>query len=171
MPDRGEERTAERLDRMIGDLLAGRHLKATPSDAHDRHEVRLAARLAGTRDGYPRMSPPFRRRLTKMLEKGEAPSWLNRRAALVAGLSLTVGAVGGALAQQLGGLLGEERASHGGSGQPSGGAAATRGMIEPTAETARWVDTGITFAELADGLPRRVNAGAIGVVVIRRADQ
>ena len=36
-----------------------------------------------------------------VLEKGQAPSWLNRRAALVAGLGLAVGAMGGAVAEEV----------------------------------------------------------------------
>ena len=94
MAEPNEERTAERIDKLVGDVLAGRHLKATPGDAADREAIQVATRLAGVRDGYPRMSPAFRRRLAAMLESGERPGWLNRRAALVAGLGLAAGAVG-----------------------------------------------------------------------------
>ena len=95
MPDRNEDRAAERLDRLIADLLAGRHLKATPSDAADREAIWAAARLAGAREGYPRMSQAFRRRLAAVLEKGEEPPWLSRRAALVAVLAAATGALTG----------------------------------------------------------------------------
>src|SRR5215471_6731824 len=101
MTEPHEERTAERIDRLVGDVLAGRHLKATPSDASDHGAIQLAARLAGSREGYPRMSPAFRRRLTRLLQKGEAPHWINRRSALVAGLGLAAGAVGGALVSEM----------------------------------------------------------------------
>src|SRR5260370_7729551 len=80
------------MDRLVPGGLAGRYLKATPSDAPDREAIRIAASLAGIRDGYPRMSPAFRRRLAGMLEKGEAPPWLNPRAAPAAGPGPAAGA-------------------------------------------------------------------------------
>ena len=94
MTEPHEEKRAARIDRIVGDVLAGRHLKATPSDATDHEAIRVAAALAGSREGYPRMSPAFRRRLTQMLQKGEAPAWISRRSALVEGLGLAAGAVG-----------------------------------------------------------------------------
>ncbi|PZR84857.1 MAG: hypothetical protein DLM67_27065, partial [Candidatus Nephthysia bennettiae] len=63
MSEQDEEREAERLDSLVSELLAGRHLKATHSDAAERDVIRMAARLAGARDGYPRMSSAFRRRM------------------------------------------------------------------------------------------------------------
>ena len=157
MTEPHEDRTAERIDRLVGDVLAGRHLKATPSDASDHGAIRLAARLAGSREGYPRMSPAFRRRLTRLLQKGEAPAWVSRRSALVAGLGLAAGAVGGALAAELGGLFAPARR--------------VRGRMEPRPELGRWVDTGLTLADLEDGVPRRVTAGAIGAFVVRHGEQ
>jgi len=161
MPEQREERNAERLDRIVSDVLAGRHLKATPSDASDHEAIRLAARLAGSRDGYPRMSPAFRRRLTRLLHKGEAAEWINRRSALVAGLGLAAGAVGGALATELAGLLPgrAERSSP------------ERARMEPRPGLGRWVDTGLTLADLEDGVPQRVTAGAIGAFVVRHGEQ
>src|SRR5215472_17205492 len=105
MAERDERKAAERLDRIVAEVLAGHHLKATPSDAADREAIQVAARLAGVRDGYPRMSSAFRRRLGGLLEGGEAPSWMNRRAALAAGLGLAAGAVGGAVAAPLSGRI------------------------------------------------------------------
>src|SRR5262249_60571101 len=96
MTEPHEEKRAARIDRIVGDVMAGRHLKATPSDAADQEAIRVAAALAGSREGYPRMSPAFRRRLTQMLQKGEAPPWINRRSALVAGPRLSRGGRGGA---------------------------------------------------------------------------
>lgn len=157
MTEPHEERNADRIDRIVGDVLAGRHLKATPSDASDHQAIQLAARLAGSRDGYPRMSPAFRRRLTRLLQKGEAPAWVNRRSALVAGLGLAAGAVGGALATELGGFFAPARP--------------VRGRMEPRPELGRWVDTGLTLADLEDGVPRRVTAGAIGAFLVRRGEQ
>jgi len=157
MTEPHEERTAERIDGIVGDVLAGRNLKATPSDASDHQAIRLAARLAGSREGYPRMSPAFRRRLTRLLQKGEAPAWVNRRSALVAGLGLAAGAIGGALAAELGGLFAPARPR--------------RGRMEPRPELGRWVDTGLTLADLEDGVPRRVTAGAIGAFLVRHGEQ
>ena len=82
MPEHDEEHAAERLDRLVSDLLAGKHLKATPSDAEEQEAIRAAAQLAGSREGYPRMSSSFRGRLRGLLEKGEPAPWMNRRAAL-----------------------------------------------------------------------------------------
>src|SRR6266700_4084186 len=104
MTEPHEEWRAERVDRLVSDVLGGRHVKATPSDAADRDAIQVAAQLAGIRDGYPRMSPAFRRRLGGMLEKGEAPSWMNRRAALAGGLGLAAGALGSALVARLDGM-------------------------------------------------------------------
>lgn len=162
MTEPREERNAERIDRIVGDVLAGRHLKATPSDASDHDTIQMAARLAGSRDGYPRMSPAFRRRLTRLLQKGEAPEWINRRSALAAGLGLAAGAVGGALATELAALLHPARPER---GTPE------RGRMEPRAPLGRWVDTGLTLADLDDGIPRRVTAGAIGAFLVRHGEQ
>ena len=172
MTEPREERNAERIDRIVGDVLAGRHLKVTPSDASDHDAIQMAARLAGSRDGYPRMSPAFRRRLTRLLQKGEVPDWINRRSALLAGLGLAAGAVGGALATELAGLFtpgsrepsGPERSGPG-RGSPE------RGRMEPRAPLGRWVDTGLTLADLDDGVPRRVTAGAIGAFLVRHGEQ
>lgn len=161
MSEAQEERNAERIDRIASDVIAGRHLKATPSDAADHDAIRMAARLAGSREGYPRMSPAFRRRLAGMLDKGEAPSWINRRTALVAGLGLAAGAVGGAI----GGALGGEIARRASATRPP------RGRIEPRPGLGRWVDTGLMLADLEEGIPRRITAGAIGAFLVRRGDQ
>jgi nitrite reductase/ring-hydroxylating ferredoxin subunit len=160
MSEAQEERHAERIDRIVSDVVAGRHLKATPSDAADYDAIRMAARLAGSREGYPRMSPAFRRRLAGMLAKGEAPSWINRRSALVAGLGLAAGAVGGAI----GGAIGSEIARMASASRPA------RGRMEPRSGLGRWVDTGLVLADLEEGIPRRVTAGAIGAFLVRRGD-
>src|SRR5690349_16020672 len=105
MAERDEERNAERIDRIVGEVLAGRRLKAMPSDAAERDAILVAARLAGARDGYPRMTSAFRRRLGRVLEDGKAPGWLNRRAALAAGLGIAAGAVGGVVGVPVAGRL------------------------------------------------------------------
>ena len=173
MPERDERKAAERLDRLVGDVLSGRHLKANPSDAAEREAIQVAARLAGVRDGYPRMSPAFRRRLGGLLERGEAPGWMNRRAALAAGLGLAAGAVGGAVAGPLSGQL-EGLAAH--RPQPAATpnaplpSAPKRQTIDPRPEVAHWWDTGLHIANLADGIPHRVTAGAIGAYLVRHGD-
>ena len=168
MPEQRDERTAKRVDRIVADVLAGRHLKATPSDASDREAIQVAAGLAGIREGYPRMSPVFRRRLARLLEKEESPTWINRRSALVAGVSLAAGAVGGAMAQQLGGLGAAHRPAPSPTSDARTGQAPSRSIIEPRAELGRWVDTGLSLTDLIEGVPRRVSAGAIGAFVVRR---
>jgi nitrite reductase/ring-hydroxylating ferredoxin subunit len=175
MAERDERRAAERLDRLVGDVLCGRHLKATPSDAADREAIQVATRLAGVRDGYPRMSSAFRRRLTRLLENGEAPGWMNRRAALAAGLGLAAGAVGGAVAGPLGGrlegLVAATRPAPAATPSAQARPAPSRAVIEPRAELGRWWNTGIRLADLADGVPHRVSAGAIGAFLVRQGDQ
>jgi Rieske Fe-S protein len=179
MPERDERKAAERLDRLVGDVLAGRHLKATPADAADREAIQVAARLAGVRDGYPRMSSAFRRRLGGLLERGEAPGWMNRRAALAAGLGLAAGAaagaVGGAVAGPLSGRLeGLATAAHHPVPEATPAQAplpvAQRATIDPRPEVAHWWDTGLKLTNLAEGIPHRVTAGAIGAFLVRRGD-
>jgi cytochrome b6-f complex iron-sulfur subunit len=174
MRESNEQRAADRMDRLVSDGLAGRHLKATPSDASDREAIRIAASLAGIRDGYPRMSPAFRRRLAGMLEKGEAPPWLNRRAALAAGLGLAAGAAGGAVAGPLTGMVAAHRTPSASMPAPTPSPqprqAPSRGIIEPQAELAQWWNTGIVFANMAEGVPHRVTAGAVGAFVVRKGN-
>src|SRR5690348_10222117 len=152
MGERDERRAAERLDRIVADVLAGRHLKATPSDAADREAIQVAARLAGVRDGYPRMSSAFRRRLGGLLERDEKPAVLNRRAALAAGFGLAAGAVGSAVVVgNLGGRLDGIAAATRPTSTPLPRPTPTRPTIQPPSELARWWDTGLHVKDLADG--------------------
>jgi nitrite reductase/ring-hydroxylating ferredoxin subunit len=174
MPEHDEEqRAAERLDRLVSDLLAGKHLKATPSDAEEREAIRAAAQIAGSREGHPRMSSAFRGRLRGLLEKGEPTHWMNRRAALVGGLGLTAGAVAGVLGGQLGQVLQPARQQEveqtGEAVTPS--PPSPRSVIEPRPEVGRWIDTGILFAEMVEGAPRRVTAGSVGAFVFRKGEE
>lgn len=148
--------------------LRAERLNVTPSDAADREAILMAARLAGSRESYPRMSPAFRKRLVRQLEKGEPPPRICRRSALAAGLGLAAGAVGGTLGVPLLGLLAPSRPPPVATTQPSARADASRGSIEPRSELARWVDTGLNITELAEGIPRRVSAGAVSAFVVRR---
>ncbi len=185
MPDREERRTAERIDRIVGGVLSGRHLKATPSDAADRDAIQVGARLAGVRDGYPRMSSAFRRRLALLLETGEAPRWMSRRAALAAGLGLAAGAVGGVAAAPMAGrlegmmaaALPDPAATPAARARPAQARPAqarpapSRAVIEPRAELGRWVNSGLRVSDLIEGIPYRVTAGAIGAFIVRRGGQ
>jgi nitrite reductase/ring-hydroxylating ferredoxin subunit len=170
MPESNERRAADRLDKLVSDALAGRHLKATHADAADREAIRVAARLAGVRDGYPRMSPACRRRLAGMLQSGEAPGWLNRRAAIAAGFGLAAGAVGGAVAGPLGGMVAARRPAPAATPNQQTGQSASRGIIEPRPELARWWNTGIVLADMAEGVPHRVTAGAVGAFIVRHGN-
>src|SRR5213592_1649105 len=136
------ERPESRVDRIVSGLLRGRRLKLRGGDAEEKEAVVMAARLAAARQGPQRMSPAFRKRLVKQLEAATPPeSWMTRRAALVAGLGVVAGAVGG-------GLLG--RALEGSGSQPP----ATAGhVVRPT--NGRWVDVG-SVADFVPGEARMV---------------
>jgi nitrite reductase/ring-hydroxylating ferredoxin subunit len=149
------ERPEDRVDRIVGALLRGRRLKLRGGDAEEKEAIVMAARLVAARRGQQRMSPAFRQRLVKELGAGPQESWMTRRAALVAGLGVVAGAVGG-------GLLG--RSLDGGGSQPS----ATGGkVVQPT--NGRWIDVG-ALADFAPGQARMVKAGAVGAFVTRNGD-
>jgi nitrite reductase/ring-hydroxylating ferredoxin subunit len=175
MSEQDEDRAAERLDRLVSELLGGRHLRATPSDAADRDAIRMAARLAGSRDGYPRMSSAFRRRMARLLDKGEPAPWLSRRAALVGGLGVAAGALGTAVFERLDrprpGTGLPQPAQHSTATPAAETVPASRGFIDPKAEVARWLDTGILFSDMVEGQPRRVTAGSVGAFIFRKGEQ
>lgn len=135
----------------------------------------MASRLSAIRNPRPRMSASFRRRLRLALEKGGAPSRMNRRSALVAGLGLVAAAGGGALVRALADPLIDQslrRRVSAASPAPTGSLwPARRAYIEPAPGPARWVDTGLTLGDLPEGVPWRVAVGAIGAFVVRRGDQ
>ncbi len=161
-----EERAADRVERLMARILAGRRLEASPSDAAERQAIVMGARLAGSRESYPRMSPAFRRRLARLVASGAPPARaIPRRAALAAALSVAVGAVGGAFLERLIGL--------GRPGEPAEERRASpkREVLESKAALVRWADTGIHVSELAENVPQRVVAGAIGAFVVRRGRQ
>jgi nitrite reductase/ring-hydroxylating ferredoxin subunit len=148
------ERPENRVDRIVAGLLRGRRLKLRGGDAEEKEAIVMAARLAAARQGPQRMSPAFRQRLLKQLESTPQESWMTRRAALVAGLGVVAGAVGG-------GLLG--RSLDGGGQTP-----ATAGnVLQPT--NGRWIDVG-ALADFAPGQARMVKAGAVGAFVTRNGD-
>jgi nitrite reductase/ring-hydroxylating ferredoxin subunit len=148
------EKPENRVDRIVTDLLRGRRLKLRGGDAEEKEAITIAARLAAARQGTQRMSPAFRNRLAVTLQAAPKEGWLTRRAAMVAGLGVAAGAVGG-------GLIGKvlQPATH---GQVAGG-----GLINP--DSGRWVDVG-ALSDLAEGQGKRVTAGAIGAFLFRRGE-
>jgi nitrite reductase/ring-hydroxylating ferredoxin subunit len=150
------ERPENRVDRIVAGLLRGRRLKLRGGDAEEKEAIVLAARLAAASRGPQRMSPAFRQRLVKQLGAATwQESWMTRRAALVAGLGVVAGAVGG-------GVLG--RSLDGSGSQTSAGAGK---VLEPT--NGRWIDVG-ALADFAPGQARLVKAGAVGAFVTRNGD-
>lgn len=161
-----EQRQADRLEALVRQLLAGRRPHLEPSDAPEGRAIMAAARLAGARQAFPRPGLEFKRRLAAELGGSLPPAGggLSRRAALVAGAGVAVGALGGVGAQRVADLL----------PKPTLGptkTAAEREILEPHPETARWYDTGIPFAEMSENQPQRVTAGAISAFVIRQGEQ
>src|SRR5580693_6375522 len=91
------ERPENRVDRIVAEMLRGRRLKLRGGDAEEKEAITVAARLAAARQGPQRMSPAFRKRLAAALETPPNQGRFTRRAALVAGLGVAAGAVGGGL--------------------------------------------------------------------------
>jgi nitrite reductase/ring-hydroxylating ferredoxin subunit len=157
-PDHAEQRAARRVDRLVSGLLAGKRLRAKAGDAPEQETIRSASQLAGSREGYPRMSAAFRERLAARLSGEEPRRQLTRRDALVAAVAAAGGiAVGGALERILGV----------GAPAPAPARPSSRGVLAPKAGTGRWIDVGLALEELQEGVPVRVNAGSIGVFVTR----
>src|SRR5713226_9527348 len=135
MNSKGENR----VEQIVSDLLRGRRLKLRGGDAEEKEAITMAARVAAARQGPQRMDPAFRKRLARALASAPTDSgWLTRRAALVAGLGLAAGAVGG-------GLLGHQMensnqtASSGGTAiTASSTARATRRPSRPWASPRIW---------------------------------
>jgi nitrite reductase/ring-hydroxylating ferredoxin subunit len=143
-----------RVEQIVSDLLRGRRLRLRGGDAEEKEAITAAARLAAARQGPQRMDPAFRRRLARALESAPNDAWLTRRAALVAGLGLAAGAVGG-------GLLGrqmEGNAPIAQGGQP----------IDPVGGV--WVDVA-ALRDLTDGEGTLVNAGSVSAFVFRKGDK
>lgn len=166
MPDKEEQRAADRLDRLVEDTLRGRRSRATASDAGEREAIRAAASLAGSRESYPRMRPDFKRRLEHLLEGRPEPPRrpaMTRRTALFGGLGVAVGATAGAVATRaLEPLVTPiERL------EPQ---YASTKAINPSQATQKWVDVGIKFSELEDDKPVLRKAGAVSAYVVRRGN-
>jgi len=148
------EDVSARIDRLVEDLLRGRRLRATNRDAGDREAIMTAAELAAAREGYPRMSPAFRRRLTATLMAGEDPGRVTRRTALGAVAGLAAGAVGAAALGRLP-QAAPVAANHPG---PPGGIMQTAG--------GRWVEVA-ALSQLTEAKPTRVVAGNLVAYLFR----
>ena len=144
------ERPENRVDRIVSGLLRGRRLKLRGGDAEEKEAIIMAARLAAARQGPQRMNPAFRQRLARQLEAAPEQSWITRRAALVAGIGVAAGIVGGE-------LLGRSLEGH-------APAVASGHVVRPT--NGRWIDVG-ALEEFPEGQARQVKAGAIGAFIVR----
>jgi cytochrome b6-f complex iron-sulfur subunit len=146
------EKPENRVDRIVGALLRGRRLKLRGGDAEEKEAVIMAARLAAARQGPQRMHPAFRQQLAKQLELAPRDGWLTRRAALVAGLGVAAGAVGGGFVARALEAAPTPRTAR--TINPKGG---------------RWVDVG-ALADFPDGGGRQVKAGAVSAFLFRKGD-
>jgi nitrite reductase/ring-hydroxylating ferredoxin subunit len=147
------DKRENRVERIVSDLLRGRRLKLRGGDAEEKDAIIMAARRAAARQGPQRMSPAFRQQLARRLESAPPEGWLTRRAALVAGLGVAAGAVGGAIVGR--GL------------QPAQAPAGTASVVQPT--DGRWFDVG-ALEDFTPGQARQVRAGAVGAFVMREGD-
>jgi nitrite reductase/ring-hydroxylating ferredoxin subunit len=148
------DRRENRIERIVSDLLRGRRLKLRGGDAEEKEAIIMAARLAAARQGPQRMSPAFRQQLARRLESAPPEGWLSRRAALVAGLGVAAGAVGG-------GILGR------GLQLAQAPAAPTASVVKPA--NGQWFDVG-ALEDFTPGQARQVKAGAVGAFVVRQGD-
>ncbi|HLZ94127.1 MAG TPA: Rieske 2Fe-2S domain-containing protein [Candidatus Dormibacteraeota bacterium] len=148
------DKRENRVEQIVNDLLRGRRLKLRPGDAEDKEAIIMAARLSAARQGPQRMTPAFRQRLSRQLESAPREGLLTRRAALVAGLGVAAGAVGGSI---LGRSLQLDHA-------PS---PASASVVRPA--NGRWFDVG-SLDDFQPGEAKLVKAGAVGAFVVRQGD-
>lgn len=147
------DKRENRVERIVSDLLHGRRLKLRGGDAEEKEAIIMAARLAAARQGPQRMAPAFRQKLARQFDSAPQEGWLTRRAALVAGLGVAAGAVGG-------GILGHGL-------QTANAPAATASVVKPVG--GRWFDVG-ALEDFTPGQARQVKAGAVGAFVVRQGD-
>jgi nitrite reductase/ring-hydroxylating ferredoxin subunit len=165
MPD--ERRSARRIDALVSRLLGGGRVGRRPGDTDEAPEIQAAARLAGSRAGYPAMSAAFREQLAERLSPNRKRSVVTRRSALVAGFSAAAGAALGVEAER---MMGGAHPTGEGHEHPVVETSHKRGEIDPKGAAAAWVDTGIRLDDLPAEHPVRVTAGAVGVFVVRHGD-
>src|SRR5438093_4471859 len=151
------EEPADRLDRLVTDLLKGRRLKAGPRDASERKAIFAAVQLAAAREGYPRMSPALRRRLAAAFGQEQPQRWISRRTALLGGLSAALGALAGAGLSRAGQPALQPVVARPSYPQPTT-------IIEP--RPGRWVDVA-ALAELPENQGFRVRPGSIRAYLFR----
>jgi cytochrome b6-f complex iron-sulfur subunit len=144
-----------RIDRLIDDLLKGRRLRLRARDSAERGAIMAAAALAAAREGHPRMSPAFRRRLAAMLAGTDDPGRVTRRTALGAVAGLAAGITGAAALGRLPGATAAPRtaASSVAGGLMRGGAGS-------------WVRVA-AFSDLSEQAPTRVVAGDLVAFLFR----
>jgi nitrite reductase/ring-hydroxylating ferredoxin subunit len=159
-----EQRAARRVDRLVARLLGGKASRVTPGDASERDAILAAASLTGARAGHPRMSPAFRRKLGRQLRQEPRSNGLSRRSLLTGGAGLALGALGGGIAGAVYSTVTDTTPGH----APAPISPDARATIEPGPGLGRWADTGLTLEGLREGVPQRVDAGAIGAFVVRR---
>src|ERR1700736_5876033 len=147
------EKPENRVERIVSDLLRGRRLRLRAGDAEEKEAITAAARFAAARGGPQRMSPAFRRRLAQTLEAAPRDSSMTRRAALVAGLGVAVGALAG-------GVVGR-------SLEPGTPQVSQSGPIVPRKGV--WTDVG-ALADFDEGQGKLVRAGSVSAFVFRRGE-
>jgi nitrite reductase/ring-hydroxylating ferredoxin subunit len=148
------EKSENRVDRIVSDLLRGRRLRLRGGDADEKEAITAAARLVAAGQGVPRMHPAFRKRMAQALEAAPSGGWLTRRAAMVAGLGIATGVAAG-------GLMGRAMEPN----SPT----YVRAPRQVSPANGTWVDVG-ALADFVDGQGTRVTAGAIGAFLFRRGD-
>jgi nitrite reductase/ring-hydroxylating ferredoxin subunit len=146
-----------RIDRLVEGLLRGKRLRARVADAAQREAIMAAAELAAAREGYPRMSPAFRRKLADTLRAGRTPGLVNRRTALGAVAGLAAGAVGAAALSRL----------PAGPGAPPAPGVAS-GVMQPAG--GRWIEVAL-LSQLSEAAPTRVVAGESMAYLFRQGDR
>ena len=149
-----------RIDRLVDDLLRGRRLRAGAREAAEREAIMAAAELAAAREGYPRMSPAFRRKLVDTLKSGTAQPSVTRRTALGAAAGLAAGALGVAA---LGRLSGTAPASPEVTAPPVAG-----GVMQPVG--GKWIVVA-ALSQLSEAEPTRVVAGDLVAYLFRKGEQ
>lgn len=150
------EEPSDRIDRIVSDLLKGKRLKVGPGDAAERKAILAAARLAASREGYPRMSPALRRRIGAALGREQQQGWVSRRTALLGGLSAAAGALAGVGLSRAGQFAPAPITATSTPASPA--------VIDP--RPGRWVDVA-ALADLPEGEGYRVKAGSVGAYLFR----
>jgi nitrite reductase/ring-hydroxylating ferredoxin subunit len=145
-----------RIDRLVDDLLKGRRLRLRARDSAEREAIMAAAALAAAREGHPRMSPGFRRRLAATLAGGGEQGKITRRTALGAVAGLAAGVTGAAALSRLPGI---------GAAPRTAASSLAGGLMRPGAGS--WVRVA-AFTDLSETVPTRVVAGDLVAFLFRR---